>query len=201
MTAAAGSIWVTVQDSAPPAPANGAESSGGSAHFNIASGFDFTDPALAYFWPRGSSSTRPARSCSTTRTAQAPPARGSCPRSQGRCPRCPPAAGATRSESARASRFSPPSNERVTAETFKYAIERSMSPKLKRAAIAQVFMGDLAGLQAYRAVGRSTSRALSPDGTGWRSSSRAPRPISGPHRVAVLLRRADRDADRPRRAP
>ena len=48
-------------------------------------------------------------------------------------------------------RFSPPSNERVTAETFKYAIERSMSPKLKRAAIAQVFMGDLAGLQAYRA--------------------------------------------------
>ena len=49
VTAAAGSIWVTVQDSAPPAPANGAESSGGSAHFNIASGFDFTDPALAYF--------------------------------------------------------------------------------------------------------------------------------------------------------
>ncbi|MFL6030620.1 MAG: BTAD domain-containing putative transcriptional regulator, partial [Gaiellaceae bacterium] len=48
LIAAGGSIWVTVQQSAPRASAVAAKLSGGSAHFNIASGFDFTDPALAY---------------------------------------------------------------------------------------------------------------------------------------------------------
>ena len=46
-------------------------------------------------------------------------------------------------------RFSPPSNQAVTAQTFKYTIERSLSPKLKSP--AQGFLGDVVGAQAYTA--------------------------------------------------
>ena len=44
-------------------------------------------------------------------------------------------------------RFSPPSNEPVTAQTFKYAIERSLSPAMKGP--AQAFMHDVVGADAY----------------------------------------------------
>jgi YVTN family beta-propeller protein len=44
-------------------------------------------------------------------------------------------------------RFSPPSHERVTAQTFKSAIERSLSPKMKGA--ARNFLADVVGAQAY----------------------------------------------------
>jgi YVTN family beta-propeller protein len=46
-------------------------------------------------------------------------------------------------------RFSPPSNEPVTAETFKYAIERSLHPRMKGP--ARSFMGDIAGAEAFMA--------------------------------------------------
>lgn len=44
-------------------------------------------------------------------------------------------------------RFSPPSNAPVTAENFKYAIERSLSPKLR--GNAAEFLGDVVGEDAY----------------------------------------------------
>lgn len=44
-------------------------------------------------------------------------------------------------------RFSPPSNEPVTAQTFKFAIERSLSPKMKGP--ARSFLGDVVGADAY----------------------------------------------------
>ena len=46
-------------------------------------------------------------------------------------------------------RFSPPSNEAVTAQTFKYTIERSLNPRLK-GLIAHEFV-DIAGARAYMA--------------------------------------------------
>jgi peptide/nickel transport system substrate-binding protein len=46
-------------------------------------------------------------------------------------------------------RFSPPSDAPVTAQTFKYAIERSLSPVMKSP--AQGFMRDVVGAQAYMA--------------------------------------------------
>jgi peptide/nickel transport system substrate-binding protein len=48
-------------------------------------------------------------------------------------------------------RFSPPSNEPVTAQTFKYAIERSLSPKMKGPARAYGFLDDVAGAKEYMA--------------------------------------------------
>lgn len=45
-------------------------------------------------------------------------------------------------------RFSPPSNEPVTAATFKYTIERSLNPKLVTPA---AFIPDIVGEKAYRA--------------------------------------------------
>ena len=48
-------------------------------------------------------------------------------------------------------RFSPPSNEPVTASTFKSTIERALSPRLGPGAAAAAFAGDIAGVAAYRA--------------------------------------------------
>lgn len=46
-------------------------------------------------------------------------------------------------------RFSPPSNEPVTAETFRHTIERSLSPRMKGP--AQGFLGDIVGAKEYMA--------------------------------------------------
>ena len=51
-------------------------------------------------------------------------------------------------------RFSPPSNEPVTARTFKYAIERTLSPRMLRGAPADVRrprLDDVVGAKAYAA--------------------------------------------------
>ena len=48
-------------------------------------------------------------------------------------------------------RFSPPSNEPVTAETFRSTIERALSPRFGRKAPAAAFASDIAGVDAYRA--------------------------------------------------
>jgi DNA-binding SARP family transcriptional activator len=47
-------------------------------------------------------------------------------------------------------RFSPPSNQPVTAETFKYSIERALSPVLGKNAPAFSVATDIVGVAAYR---------------------------------------------------
>ena len=46
-------------------------------------------------------------------------------------------------------RFSPPSNESVTAATFKYSIERSVDSRMNGTAPA--YLGDIVGVKAFRA--------------------------------------------------
>ena len=46
-------------------------------------------------------------------------------------------------------RFSPPSNEPVTARTFKYTLERSLSPKLNGPARQNGYLSDIVGAKAY----------------------------------------------------
>ncbi len=46
-------------------------------------------------------------------------------------------------------RFSPPSNEPVTAETFKYTIERTLNPRMKSSAAANGYLATIVGAQAY----------------------------------------------------
>jgi ABC-type transport system substrate-binding protein/class 3 adenylate cyclase/streptogramin lyase/tRNA A-37 threonylcarbamoyl transferase component Bud32 len=48
-------------------------------------------------------------------------------------------------------RFSPPSNEPVTAATFRYSIERMMSPKLSNTYCRDGLASDIAGQEAYSA--------------------------------------------------
>jgi DNA-binding SARP family transcriptional activator/ABC-type transport system substrate-binding protein len=48
-------------------------------------------------------------------------------------------------------RFSPPSNQPVTAEVFRYSIERALSPRLGSAAPGPDVIGDIAGEQAFQA--------------------------------------------------
>ena len=45
-------------------------------------------------------------------------------------------------------RFSPPSNQRVTAQTFKFSIERSLSPRREKPP-GQIFLADVVGAKAY----------------------------------------------------
>jgi peptide/nickel transport system substrate-binding protein len=47
-------------------------------------------------------------------------------------------------------RFSPPTNEPLTAETFRYSIERALSPKLGDFQPAAYFVDDIEGEQAFR---------------------------------------------------
>jgi ABC-type transport system substrate-binding protein/class 3 adenylate cyclase len=46
-------------------------------------------------------------------------------------------------------RFSPPSNDSVTAETFRYSIERALSPGLGKQAPGQVYLADVVGAAAF----------------------------------------------------
>ncbi|MFL5799235.1 MAG: BTAD domain-containing putative transcriptional regulator [Actinomycetota bacterium] len=48
-------------------------------------------------------------------------------------------------------RFSPPSNQPVTAETFRYSIERALSPRMPRRAPGPLSIGDIAGETVFRA--------------------------------------------------
>jgi peptide/nickel transport system substrate-binding protein len=48
-------------------------------------------------------------------------------------------------------RFSPPSNQPVTAETFRYSIERALSPRMPAGASGPLSIGDIAGERAFRA--------------------------------------------------
>ena len=47
--------------------------------------------------------------------------------------------------------FSPPSNEPVTAETFRYSLQRAVSPVFGDDAPGPGIFGDIAGVSEYRA--------------------------------------------------
>jgi peptide/nickel transport system substrate-binding protein len=48
-------------------------------------------------------------------------------------------------------RFAPPSNEPVTAQTFKYTIERSLNPRMNGPALVNGFLADVVGAKEYKA--------------------------------------------------
>ncbi len=149
LAASGGSVWATVAESAPAQPLP-VGAGGGVARFNVEDGFDFVDPALAYLpasWQLEYATCAkllnypdrpaPAGSLLVPEVAESLPIVS--------------AGGKRFTFTIRDGfRFSPPSNERVTAQTFKYSIERSLSPKLRRAAVATQFLDDIVGAKAYR---------------------------------------------------
>ena len=144
---AAHRVWTTVQPSTRPQG-----DQGGTAHLRVATDVvDSMDPALAYItysmqllyatcaklfnYP---DKAGPGGSRVVPEVAQTRPA--------------PSADGKTYTFAIRKGfRFSPPSNERVTAETFKYSIERSLSPRMRGPALLYGFLADVVGAKAYMA--------------------------------------------------
>ena len=150
VVAAAGSIWLTVQESAPAPGPSVAGSSGGTARFNLDT-IDSTDPALGYFFTSWQLEYATCAKLLNYPDRPAPAGSRLVPEVARSLPAV--SAGGRRYtfRIRDGFRFSPPSNERVTAATFKSTIERSLSPKLGQAASAQPFAGDIVGVSAYRA--------------------------------------------------
>jgi YVTN family beta-propeller protein len=71
-------------------------------------------------------------------------------------------------------RFSPPSNEPVTAETFRYTIERTLNPRM-RSPIASEFR-DIVGVGAYRAGKTTHIAGVSAEGNNLTIRLTAPSP-------------------------
>lgn len=61
-------------------------------------------------------------------------------------------------------KFSPPSDEEVTAETFRYSLERAVSPVYQDGDLGPSLLGDIAGVHEYRAGTAPTVTGLKADG-------------------------------------
>jgi ABC-type transport system substrate-binding protein/class 3 adenylate cyclase len=150
---AAGSLWATVQAGVAGSVGGGQ----GATERVVVDYIDYTDPALAYWsmsWQLEYATCAklmnypdkpaPAGSRLVPEVAQ------SMPRISG--------GGRTYTFTIRKGfRFSPPSNEPVTAQTFKYAIERTLSPRMHSPALSTAvlsgqpggYLNDVVGEQAY----------------------------------------------------
>ena len=116
---------------------------GGTAHFNLATDTDYVDPALAYY--QVSWQHEYATCAKLLNYPDSAGAKGSqlIPEVAAALPKVS-ADGRTYTFKVRKGfKFSPPSNEEVTAQTFAYAINRDLNPKMQSPA-AQ-FIGDIVG--------------------------------------------------------
>lgn len=145
LVVARGEVWVTVAQSAGETAQ--AASTGGTARVSSQYVVDHLDSALAFFpydWQllyatcaklvNYPDKSGPAGSQLKPEVAEALPRRSADGKSYTFTIR-------------KGYRFSPPSNEPVTAQTFKYAIERTLSPRMRSPAGA--FMHDVVGADAY----------------------------------------------------
>jgi YVTN family beta-propeller protein len=145
LTFADGRLWVTV-DEATLAETEAA-SAGGTAHFTHASEPDSLDPAVAF-----SLDGWQILNATCVKVLNYPdkpsPAGGQLePEAARSLPTLSDGGRTYTFRIRRGFRFSPPSHEQVTAQTFKFAIERSLSPKMKGS--ARSFLSDVVGADAY----------------------------------------------------
>jgi ABC-type transport system substrate-binding protein/class 3 adenylate cyclase/tRNA A-37 threonylcarbamoyl transferase component Bud32 len=122
------------------------------ANFSLAEDWlDDTDPAHAYPSPNYRSQFEYATGAQLLNYPDAPAPRGSQLRPEVAASM--PAVSADRRTYTfrvrRGYRFSPPSNRAVTAETFRYSIERALSPGLGPQAPGYSFLSDVAGATAF----------------------------------------------------
>jgi YVTN family beta-propeller protein len=144
LVVAAGSVWVTNQTSA-ATPAPGAVTLGGIARLTAAEDHFETDPAL---YPDRQISYATCAKLLNYPDAPAPYGTRLVPEVAASLPAVS-AHGRTYTFTIRDGfAFSPPLRERVTAQTFKHSIERSLHPRM---GVAGAFVGDIAGQAAYQA--------------------------------------------------
>jgi YVTN family beta-propeller protein len=138
-----GRVWVSVQHFVLPAAT---ARTGGAVRINSQTPIDFLDPALSSSWSIEYATCAkllnyPDRPAAAGSRLEPEVAAGLPTRS---------ADGKTYSFTIRPGfRFSPPSNEPVTARTFKFTIERALSPKIDSP--AKDYAADIVGAKAYEA--------------------------------------------------
>ena len=146
ITVSGGRVWVTVD---PQVKAVDAAPEGGIGHLDLQNDVDHMDPALAYSpltWRllyatcanllNYPDKPAPVGSQLEPEVAESLPARS--------------ADGKTYTFTIRKGfRFSPPSDQPVTAETFRYTIERTLDPRMKSP--VQGYMRDVVGVDSYLA--------------------------------------------------
>jgi YVTN family beta-propeller protein len=142
-----GRVWVTVQPSL-AVPTKSARS-GGVLRVDSNLPFDFLDTALSYFAESWEVEYATCAKLLNYPDRPAPAGARLVPEVAAALPK-PTNGGRTYTFTIRKGfRFSPPSNEAVTAQTFKYTIERTLNPRLKSPAIS--YASDIVGVQAYDA--------------------------------------------------
>lgn len=169
---AGGRVWVTLQSGALASAAEAAERRD-VVRINAESGVESLDPAVAYTELSAATLSRAASSWQILYATCAklvnypdrPAPAGSrvVPEVARSLPTVSADGKAYTFTIRRGFRFSPPSNERVTAQTFKYSIERSLSPRINGPASlamvttatgARATLSELVGVDAY-AAGRA----------------------------------------------
>jgi YVTN family beta-propeller protein len=144
LVVADGKVWASVQT--PPA----AQPSGGTAVVSVPSYVDTLDPAVAF---SGAMSQVEYATCATLLNYPDEPGAGGLRLVPDAARTLPTVSkdGRTYTFTIRPGmRFSPPSNQPVTAQTFKHTIERSLSPHLGDGAPpGQMFLHDVVGADAY----------------------------------------------------
>ena len=146
---AADRVWTSVQ---PSTGALGEAGRGGTAHLRVAQNVvDSMDPALAYI--TYSFQLLYATCAKLVNYPDKPGQAGSrvVPEVAQSLPERSPDGKTYTFTIRKGFRFAPPSNEPVTAQTFKYAIERSLSPKMNGPARANGFLADVVGATQYTA--------------------------------------------------
>jgi ABC-type oligopeptide transport system substrate-binding subunit len=132
-----------------------------TAQLNLSFGFDYLDPALAYTQP--SWQTLQATCLKLVNFPDASAAAGSTvvPEAALKYPRVSTDRLTYRFRIRHGFRFSPPSNEPVTAASFKRAFERTLSPVMHSP--AQAFAHDIVGADAYMSSAAESIAGISAD--------------------------------------
>jgi ABC-type transport system substrate-binding protein/DNA-binding SARP family transcriptional activator len=150
LVSAAGQVWVTVAPAPAPPPVTG-----GTAHFTMQDDFSSLDPAQ---WVLYNSEIFYATCANLVTYPDKPgPAGWQIVPEVAEAVPTPTDGGRTYSFTVRSGfRFSPPSNEAVTAQTFKATIERVASPKVKSS-----FASDFSGIVGYHDYATGKAPGLS----------------------------------------
>jgi YVTN family beta-propeller protein len=147
VTAAAGRIWVTNEEGVADRAPVPTGTRGGVVRIDAENGFDYADPALAYHYTSWQLEYATCAKLLNYPDRPAPAGARLVPEVAQSLPLVSPDGKRYTFTIREGFRFSPPSNEAVTAQTLKYSIERSLSPKFR---LAASFFDDIVGLAAYR---------------------------------------------------
>jgi peptide/nickel transport system substrate-binding protein len=137
------------------------ESESRAAQLNLSFGFDYLDPALAYTQPSWQVLQATCLKLANFPDASAGAGSTVVPEAALRYPRVSTDRLTYRFRIRHGFRFSPPSNEPVTAASFKRAFERTLSPVMHSP--ARAFAHDIAGADAYMSGAAESIAGISAD--------------------------------------